>query len=100
MSGSTIWPLEFDDTPDTAGLRARRTALDQSAACRWPFHPDMVAHRRVPCGPRPPVHTDDHLHLISGPLGSLDALHDPVLEDLRGRDGGVFICLPGIRPVR
>jgi len=64
--------------------------IDKFAQLSWRFDPaqffGLENGRRF--GPGPALLIQDELHLISGPLGSLDALYEPVLEDLCARDGG------------
>jgi len=64
--------------------------IDKFAQLSWRPEPSQLfgldAGRRF--GPGPALLIQDELHLISGPLGSLDALYEPVLEDLCTRDGG------------
>lgn len=64
--------------------------VDKFAMLTWKDEPSVLfglkGGRRV--GPAPRLFIQDELHLISGPLGSLDALYEAVLEDLCGRDGG------------
>lgn len=64
--------------------------IDKFAMFAWRTDPSsffgLRAGKRV--GPGPALLIQDELHLISGPLGSLDALYEPVIEDLCVRDGG------------
>jgi len=64
--------------------------IDKFAQLSWRADPaqffGLDGGRRF--GPGPALLIQDELHLISGPLGSLDALYEPVVEDLCARDGG------------
>ncbi len=64
--------------------------IDKFAMLAWRTEPakffGIEGGRRA--GPGPALLIQDELHLISGPLGSLDALYEPVIEDLCQRDGG------------
>jgi hypothetical protein len=64
--------------------------VDKFAQLAWRSEPaaffGLANGRRV--GPGPALLIQDELHLISGPLGSLDALYEAVIEDLCARDGG------------
>ena len=64
--------------------------IDKFAMLSWRTDPasffGLKDGQRV--GPGPVLLIQDELHLISGPLGSLDALYEPVIEDLCTRDGG------------
>jgi hypothetical protein len=64
--------------------------IDKFAQLSWRTEPSQFFGlgngRRF--GPGPALLIQDELHLISGPLGSLDALYEPVIEDLCSRDGG------------
>lgn len=64
--------------------------IDKFAMLAWRTEPaaffGLSKGQRVGTGPS--LLIQDELHLISGPLGSLDALYEPVLEDLCIREGG------------
>lgn len=64
--------------------------IDKFAVLAWRTEPakffGIEGGRRA--GPGPALLIQDELHLISGPLGSLDALYEPVINDLCQRDGG------------
>lgn len=64
--------------------------VDKFAMLSWRTEPACFFGLRNAerTGPGPGLLIQDELHLISGPLGSLDALYEPVLEDLCSRDGG------------
>jgi hypothetical protein len=64
--------------------------VDKFAQLSWRTEPGrffgLTAGRRTGAGPS--LLIQDELHLISGPLGSLDALYEPVIEDLCVRQDG------------
>ena len=64
--------------------------IDKFAQLAWRTEPGALFGlrdgRRFGLGPA--LLIQDELHLISGPLGSLDALYEPIIEDLCQRDGG------------
>lgn len=64
--------------------------IDKFAMLSWRTEPaalfGLVAGERKAAGPE--LLIQDELHLISGPLGSLDALYEPVIADLCERSGG------------
>ena len=64
--------------------------VDKFAMLSWRTDPSsffgISAGKRT--GPGPALLIQDELHLIAGPLGSLDALYEPIIEDLCVRDGG------------
>jgi len=64
--------------------------VDKFAMLAWRTEPACFFGLRNAkrTGPGPTLLIQDELHLISGPLGSLDALYEPILEDLCSRDGG------------
>jgi hypothetical protein len=69
--------------------------IDKFAMLAWRSEPASLfglGHDRVDgprFGPGPALLIQDELHLISGPLGSLDALYEPVIEHLCSAYGGV-----------
>ena len=64
--------------------------IDKFAMLSWRGQPASFFGLRggARTGAGPALLIQDELHLISGPLGSLDALYEPVIEDLCTRDGG------------
>lgn len=64
--------------------------IDKFAMLAWRNEPSSFfgLHGGHRTGAGPALLIQDELHLISGPLGSLDALYEPVLEDLCTRAGG------------
>jgi hypothetical protein len=64
--------------------------IDKFAQLSWRTEPGALFGLRngERFGPGPALLIQDELHLISGPLGSLDALYEPIIGDLCQRDGG------------
>jgi hypothetical protein len=64
--------------------------VDKFAMLSWRSEPSSLfgIEAGLRKGPSPDLLIQDELHLIAGPLGSLDALYEPVLKDLCTRDGG------------
>lgn len=64
--------------------------IDKFAMLSWRAEPaalfGLLGGERHGAGPD--LFIQDELHLISGPLGSLDALYEPILSDLCERAGG------------
>ena len=65
--------------------------IDKFALLAWRSEPSRLfgIANGIRKGPGPELLIQDELHLISGPLGSLDALYEPVIRDLCVREGGV-----------